>query len=260
MSTGDLFRAEAKSGSELGKRMKEYMDRGDLIPNDLTTEFLTLKLISKKQKKANEKEEKFQYKLDLKKAEPIYQQGMILDGYPRNPSHLTILDSILADLDRSIFAAVLFDVPSPVLLSRLHGRRVCSQCGSIYNFSSSSSSDTQQEVPCEKCGGALMKRKDDAQEVFEKRLHVYDEETQPLVAELAKRNLLLRADIASGDPAQTTHAILHALAHFQERNIDSLDAYRWLEAHEHTARFAQDPEYRNLIAKQFVEKVSFTFF
>lgn len=99
-----------------------------------------------------------------------------------------------------------------------------------------------------------MRRKDDTQEVFERRLRVYEEETQPLIAELARRDMLIRADVATGDPAQVTASLLQELAHFQERN-DALSAYRWLEFHEKTARFGQDADYRNQIAKQYVEKV-----
>jgi adenylate kinase len=95
---------------------------------------------------------------------------LILDGYPRNPSHLTILDSILTDLDRKIFAAVLFDVPKTTLLSRVSGRRICGQCGAIHNLNSivSSSKDDRdgKDVPCGRCGTALVKRKDDSEEVL----------------------------------------------------------------------------------------------
>jgi len=92
VSSGDLFRGEVAKGTELGKQMKAYMDRGELIPNELTTTFLTEKL-----------------------AEAEFQNGFILDGYPRNPSHLTILEGILADLDRNILAALHFDIDKEIL-------------------------------------------------------------------------------------------------------------------------------------------------
>jgi hypothetical protein len=93
--------------------------------------------------------------------------------------------------------------------------------------------------------------------VFARRLGVYEEETQPLVTQLEQRHLLIRADVTSNDPDKVTHSILHSLAHFHEPNIEEMDAYRWLQFHEKSARFTQDPDYRNSIAKQFVEKVLF---
>jgi adenylate kinase len=98
VSSGDLFRAEVALVSDLGRQIKAYMDSGELIPNELTTEFLTAKL-----------------------SDPMYQNGMILDGYPRNLSHLPIIEGILTNLDRRIFTAIHLDVSK----SQLDERRLC---------------------------------------------------------------------------------------------------------------------------------------
>ncbi len=204
VSTGDLFRQEAATGSELGIQMKSYMDRGELIPNDLTTKFLVQKL-----------------------SHESFQAGLILDGYPRNPSHLPILDSILADLDRKIFAVLHFHVDKQILLERLDERLVCAKCGAIHSTKTLKPFNEEGQYACERCNALLVHRTDDSKDVFERRLSVYEAETIPLVSLLEERQLLVRIN-CQNNPDQVTNQILHQLWRMEERSQDNIDAYQWL--------------------------------
>jgi adenylate kinase len=152
LSSGDLFRSEVASGSELGQKMKSFMDKGLLIPNELTTELL---------------------ETTLKKE--MYQKGLIMDGYPRAISHLEILEGILLRLDRELQYFVYIDVPKDVLASRVASRLTCSKCSLPY------SSKDGNLTTCTACGGDLIHRKDDDMSVFERRYGVFAEETIPLI-------------------------------------------------------------------------------
>ena len=173
VSTGDLFRAEAASGSALGQEMKKFMDAGELIPNELTTAFLTDRL-----------------------SDSAYQNGMILDGYPRNPSHLPIVEKILDRLDRRILTALYFDV-SKAQLSERRTRRG---------------------------------RKDDTADTFEHRYSVFQEETLPLVDVLQSRNQLIRIECGVESPEEVSRRVLSELASLKQKSLAYLDAYQWLEA------------------------------
>lgn len=173
VSTGDLFRNEVASGSTLGQQMKAYMDAGELIPNELTTVFLTTKF-----------------------NDPIYQQGMILDGYPRNPSHLSIFENTLMNLDREIFIAIYLDVPK----AQLDERR------------------TQRG------------RADDNVDTAERRYIVFQQETVPLIDILESRNLMVKINCISESPESIHQRVLSALATFEQQKLTYLDSYQWLEA------------------------------
>ncbi|UJR32417.1 hypothetical protein I4U23_019879 [Adineta vaga] len=173
VSTGDLFRSEVASNSTLGQQIKTYMDTGELIPNELTTSFLTNKF-----------------------NESIYQKGMILDGYPRNPSHLNILENILLNLDREIFAAIYLDVPKNELDERRKRRG----------------------------------RADDNDETAEHRYVVFQQETLPLVSILESRNLLIKITCNDQSPENIHQEILSQLIAFEQQKLTYLDSYQWLEA------------------------------
>lgn len=167
VSTGDLFRHEAASGTPLGRQVKAYMDAGELIPNELTTAFLASKF-----------------------NEPIYRQGMILDGYPRNPSHLEIFQGILVQLHREIYTAVYLDVAK----DELDRRRV------------------------------RRDRADDHAETGERRYAVFQQETLPLVQLLEARNLLIKITSAPAESPEDIHRrILSELAAFGQRKSTELD-------------------------------------
>lgn len=199
LSTGDLFRAEAASGSDLGQRMKSYMDQGLLIPNELTTELL---------------------KTTLQK--PLYEKGVLLDGYPRAISHLEILQGILLELDRELHAFVYLDVPKQVLVDRVAGRLMCSKCSATF----SSSSETPKS--CSSCGGELIHRSDDDIAVFEKRYAVFAEQTLPLVEYVKGSNLSSR--LVTIRPTGTSSEEVHDEIRKQLDNIiDEEPSYQWID-------------------------------
>lgn len=149
ISTGDLLRAAVKSGSELGKKAKSYMDAGELVPDSLVIDLVKERL----------------------SAEDA-QNGFILDGFPRNTMQAVTLDSELAALERSIDCALLIDVEAAKIVDRLSSRRTCRDCGYT---------GTDADVTCPKCGGEMYQRDDDKPETIQNRLDVYEKNTSPLV-------------------------------------------------------------------------------
>jgi len=162
VSSGDLFRNEVNSGSEFGKEIKKYMDNGELIPNELTTNFLTDKLSDK-----------------------IYNNGMILDGYPRNLSHVEIFDKILINLNRKIFVVIYLNVSKSILDQRRTQRH----------------------------------RNDDDEHVFQRRYSVFQEETLPLIDFFKTRNILIDIHSNSESPEQIHQRILEEISNFHDRRM-----------------------------------------
>ena len=154
ISSGDLFREAQKNGTELGKSAKSYMDKGELVPDDITVKMVVDHILSLKDK------------------------GFILDGFPRNLSQARAQDRALEEEKISIELVVNLKVPYDILLRRLSGRRICRNCGEIYNVYTLPSI---VEGRCDKCSGELYQRADDNEEVVRHRLEVYIQETQPLV-------------------------------------------------------------------------------
>lgn len=199
LSTGDLFRSEAASGSELGQRMKSYMDQGLLIPNDLTTELLSVTL-----------------------QKPEYEKGVLLDGYPRAISHLEILEGILLRLDRELQAFVYLDVAKEVLLARIAGRLMCSKCSATYSTSNGTLTS------CTSCGGELVHRADDDIAVFEKRYAVFAEQTLPLVEHIKKVTPL---KLVTVQPSSSDSAVVHdEILTLLDTRVDDENSYPWLDA------------------------------
>jgi adenylate kinase len=203
VSTGDLFRAEVKTGSELGQKMRVYMEAGQLIPNELTTEFLTEKL-----------------------GEDEYQKGLILDGYPREQSHLEIFEDIMGQLDRSFLGAIYLEVPEETLRERITGRLVCPACGAISHRRA-----TQQSAPCtvEGCSGSFEHRADDEISVFNRRYEIFQQRTMPLVPEMERRNLLVHVPPLDSS-LSVTKRIIGELVQMQIRKSGNISAYKWLDA------------------------------
>lgn len=200
LSTGDLFRSEAASGSELGLKMKSYMDQGLLIPNDLTTELLTV---------------------TLQKAE--YENGVILDGYPRAISHLEILEGILLRLDRELQAFVYLDVAKEVLSSRVAGRLVCPKCSASF-----STSHEAAVTDCNACGTPLIHRADDDIAVFEKRYSVFAEQTLPLVDHIKKS---MPSKLVSITPTSSNSALVHdEIIALLNKSVAEENSYPYLDA------------------------------
>ena len=149
ISTGDLLRAAVKAQSELGKQAKEYMDAGQLVPDQLVIDLVKERL-----------------------AEPDAQKGFMLDGFPRNIAQAQTLDGELKDMGVELDAALLVDVPFDVIVERLSSRRTCRACG----YTAPAGTDT-----CPRCGGEMYQRDDDKPETISKRLDTYQNQTQPLI-------------------------------------------------------------------------------
>ena len=168
ISTGDIFRANIKNGTELGKKAKEYMDKGQLVPDELTVELLLDRV-------ANE---------DCK-------NGYVLDGFPRTIPQADVLDSELTKLGDKVDYAINVDVPDENIVNRMSGRRACLKCGATYHIKHI---PPKTEGICDKCGSELVLRDDDKPETVQNRLSVYHEQTQPLIDYYDKKNILKTVD------------------------------------------------------------------
>ena len=168
ISTGDIFRANIKEGTELGKEAKTYMDRGLLVPDELTVKIL-LDRVAKE---------------DCKK-------GYILDGFPRTIPQAQVLDAELEKLGEGIDFAINVDVPDNHIVERMSGRRACVECGATYHIVHIPS---QKEGICDRCGKELVLRDDDKPETIQSRLDVYHDQTQPLIAFYTEKGILRTID------------------------------------------------------------------
>ncbi|MFO8016744.1 MAG: adenylate kinase [Candidatus Woesearchaeota archaeon] len=162
ISTGDMFRENIKEQTELGKKAKEIIDAGRLVPDELTTEMVRERL-----------------------SRDDCGDGFILDGYPRNLSQAEALDGFAG-----ISHAIEIHVPDEVSVKRLSSRRQCRNCGAIYGLNR----QPEKEGVCDKCGGELYQRDDDKPEAIEERLAVYHRDTEPVIDLYMKKGILLRID------------------------------------------------------------------
>ncbi len=172
ISTGDIFRANIKNGTELGKKAKSYMDQGMLVPDELTVSLVM---------------DRFQ--------EPDAQKGYVLDGFPRTIPQAESLDEALKKRDSQIDYAVNVDVPDENIINRMSGRRACVKCGATYHLQYAA---PKKEGVCDSCGEALILRDDDKPETVKKRLKVYHEQTQPLIDYYAQKKVLKEVDGTQG--------------------------------------------------------------
>jgi adenylate kinases len=168
ISTGDIFRANIKEGTELGKRAKEYMDKGELVPDDITIGMLLDRI----------------HKADCK-------NGFVLDGFPRTIPQAKSLSEALSKLNEKIDYAINIDVPDDSIITRMSGRRACLSCGSTYHIKYSA---PKKENICDNCGSELVIRDDDKPETVKKRLDVYHKQTQPLIDYYDNENILANVD------------------------------------------------------------------
>ncbi|ERJ12367.1 adenylate kinase [Haloplasma contractile] len=164
ISTGDMFRAAIKSGTELGKEAKRYMDQGDLVPDSVTCGIVKERLS----------------KDDCK-------QGFLLDGFPRTVAQAESLEQILEDLDMNINTVINIKVDNNLLINRLVKRRICKDCGATYHLDFN---PPKEEGICDVCGGDLYQRKDDNPETVENRLDVYAKQTKPLLDFYREKDLI----------------------------------------------------------------------
>ena len=168
ISTGDMFRAAVKNGTEMGKEAKKYMDAGGLVPDAVTIGIVRDRL-----------------------GEADCAKGFILDGFPRTAEQAVALDGILKDLGIKLTAAVNINVPDGDLVNRVTGRRICKSCGATYHVTFN---PPKVEGVCDKCGGNLYQRDDDKEETVKKRLEAYHSQTAPLIAYYDKQGVYKEID------------------------------------------------------------------
>jgi len=168
ISTGDIFRANIKNGTELGAKAKEYMDKGLLVPDELVVDLI----------------------MDRFKADDC-SKGYILDGFPRTIPQAEALDKALQAAGESIDYAINVEVPDENIVNRMSGRRACVGCGATYHIKYN---PTKVEGKCDACGAELILRDDDKPETVLNRLKVYHDQTQPLIDYYNKKNVLKEVD------------------------------------------------------------------
>jgi adenylate kinase len=168
VSTGDLFRENLKSDTELGLLAKGYMDRGELVPDEVTVGMVRVRL-----------------------ARPDASGGVILDGFPRTIAQAEALGQLLDELGTDLAAVPYIKVAEDVLLARLAGRRTCRACGAMYH---DLFSPPKEPGVCDKCGGELYQRPDDTPETQKHRIKVYFEQTAPLIDYYREKGLLVEVN------------------------------------------------------------------
>ena len=184
IATGDLFREHLKKNTLLGQLARSYIDRGALVPDDVTIGMVAERM-----------------------TDPDTQKGMLLDGFPRTVAQADALSKMLADRGQKIRRVLFITAPQEVLIERLGNRMTCSNCGTIYN--------TQTQLPkndrvCDVCGGEVVQRSDDTPDTQRKRIRVYLEQTMPLVDYFKQRGLLIT--IQGGQSIDLVYEdLLHAI-------------------------------------------------
>ena len=168
ISTGDIFRANIKNGTELGKKAKEYMDKGLLVPDELVCNLVVDRI-----------------------QQDDCKDGFILDGFPRTIPQAKALTDALHAIGQNMDFAIDVDVPDENIINRMSGRRACVGCGATYHIVNIPS---KVEGKCDRCGGDLILRDDDKPETVKKRLDVYHDQTKPLIDYYSKQNVLKDVD------------------------------------------------------------------
>lgn len=181
ISTGEIFREAIASGSEIGLLAKKFIDKGNLVPDDVTNEIV---------------------KARLQKADCL--DGFLFDGYPRTIAQAEAFDQMLKDLNITLDVVINIDVKDDIIISRIINRRTCPSCGRGYNIVSLK---PKKEGVCDDCGTALYQRKDDNEETIKSRLEVYNIQTKPLIDYYKKQNLLLEVD-GAGTISEITKNII----------------------------------------------------
>jgi adenylate kinase len=179
ISTGDMLRDAVAIGTEFGRKAKQYMDAGRLLPDDVMLGVI-----------------------DERLGQPdVRENGFLLDGYPRNVEQAEALVGLTP-----IDIAVDLDVPEDVVLERISGRRVCQGCGRIYSVGELDSAD----APCQRCGGRLVQRDDDKPEAITRRLEIYREQTMPAIEWFDSKGVLVRVD-GLGTPDEVFERLVAAI-------------------------------------------------
>ena len=168
ISTGDIFRAKIKNGTELGKKAKQYMDQGALVPDELTCDLVMDRI-----------------------QQDDCKNGFVLDGFPRTIPQAEALDAALGKINEKMDYAIDVDVPDENIVNRMSGRRACLNCGATYHLISI---PPKVEGICDRCGSEIVLREDDKPETVQKRLKVYHEQTQPLIDYYKNQGILKSVD------------------------------------------------------------------
>ena len=168
ISTGDIFRANIKNGTELGAKAKEYMDKGLLVPDELVCDLVVDRI-----------------------QQADCEKGYILDGFPRTMPQAEALENALNAIEQKLDYAIDIDVPDENIINRMSGRRACVGCGATYHVLFN---PTKVEGKCDVCGESLILRDDDKPETVKKRLDVYHTQTQPLIDFYTERKVLVEVD------------------------------------------------------------------
>jgi adenylate kinase len=187
ISTGDIFRYNVSSGTELGRQAKAFMDRGDLVPDELTIAMVSSRL-----------------------QEDDAQDGFLLDGFPRTVPQAETLKKLLAEWDSRLDIVLELVVDDDEVVRRLSGRRTCRQCGRIWHVVFD---PPARQGLCDDCGGELFQRDDDREKTIRHRLDVYQQQTRPLIAFYADEGTLLGID-ATGPVEEITDRAMSALRRF----------------------------------------------
>ncbi|MGL4589513.1 MAG: adenylate kinase [Mycoplasmatales bacterium] len=174
ISTGNMMRSAIQSGSELGKELKGYLDQGNLVPDDLTTRILEAEI-----------------------SKPEYDNGFLLDGYPRNVEQVILLDNILERLGRKIDVVLYISIDEQIVINRITSRLSCLSCGATYNKNVHT---LKVEGICDKCGAELAQRDDDKLETVENRIKVAKDQTIPVIDVYAERGLVMEVVTADETP------------------------------------------------------------
>ncbi len=183
ISTGDIFREEMKSETELGKLARSYIDEGNLVPDDVTVDIVRGRL-----------------------GKEDASAGFILDGFPRTIPQAEQLDGLLSGLGTALDTAIYLFAPEEVIIQRLSGRRVCRNCGAVFHVVNI---PPRREGVCDRCGGELYRREDDAPEAIRQRMRQYESKTAGLVGYYESGGRLVRVD--AGIARQETYRLLREI-------------------------------------------------
>ncbi|HEY2691120.1 MAG TPA: adenylate kinase [Streptosporangiaceae bacterium] len=187
ISTGEIFRSNVSTGTELGRAAKAYMDRGDLVPDELTIAMVASRI-----------------------QEDDAHAGFLLDGFPRNVPQAETLKKMLAEWDTRLDLVLELVVEDDEVVRRLSGRRTCRRCGHVWHVLFDPPTRSER---CDDCGGELFQRDDDREETIRHRLDVYQQQTQPLITFYADEGILLGVD-ATGPVEEVTARALSTLRRF----------------------------------------------
>ncbi|HEV2450448.1 MAG TPA: adenylate kinase [Streptosporangiaceae bacterium] len=187
ISTGDIFRSNVSRGTKLGRKARSYMERGDLVPDEVTIAMVRDRL-----------------------NEDDAQAGFLLDGFPRNEPQAETLEKMLSEWETKLDVVLELVVDDDEVVRRLSGRRTCHKCGRVWHVLFD---PPMRRSVCDDCGGELFQRDDDREETIRHRLEVYQDQTAPLVAYYADQGILLGVD-ATGPVEEITARALDALRRF----------------------------------------------